>query len=246
MLTGVSVTFDLYPGSATPLHRGDAASPLRSRRPNGTAIIEPVGTIAAMRQRVCIAPGGLAERSPSEGTRLVSAADRVGHTWWISASTVWADWATSEAPQHPRPVGLASASTSEQTLVAGLSDRLGWEAMKAFERGADLPTIDDLPDTVDTSRLIVLDGRLGHDVPTVLLLGRQLLRWGSGATWADAVQRALYGQVRGVDHAVEAAIFEQRLTSAGLSPVVVDVGSATLAGCGLVRWSVQLALTATS
>ena len=245
MLRSVSVLYDLHVGSPDRLRRDITASPDRATRPSGPAIIEPAGTIAAMRRRVCVSPGGLAGRSPSGGTRLVSAADRVGHTWWIPASTVWSDWETSAAPQHPRPVGLATALTGEQALVAALSDRLGWEAMKAFECGADLPTIDDAAETVDTSRIIVLDGRLGHNVPTVLLLGRNLLRWGAGVTWADAVKRALYGHGHGADHESDAQALEQRLAGAGLSPLVVDVGSALLAHGGLVRWSVQLATTST-
>ena len=40
---------------------------------------------------------------------------------------------------------------------------------------------------------IVLDGRLGHDVPTVVVLAADMVRWGAAATWDGAMRRAMYG-----------------------------------------------------
>jgi hypothetical protein len=155
---------------------------------------------------------------------------------------VWSDAEDAERPQHPRPVGLATALTPERAFAAGLSDRLGWEAVLVFERGGQLPFIDTATadSAVNGDRLVVLDGRLGHEVPTVVVLGDDLIRWGAAATWSTAVHRALYGDDGSL--AVEDELVEVigLLGEGGLDVVGVDLGTAVLRRANVVRRSVQL------
>lgn len=242
--TIMTITSDFHAAHVDVLHRGVPAWPDRSRPLDRPTLIDTTGSVAALRRRTCIAPAALADRTPTEGTRLVSVTDTSGDVWWIPAAAVWSDWASAPDPQHPLPIGLATATSGARAMVAGLSDRLGWEAVMQFERGADLPVIDDAPGTFEADRLVVLDGRLGHDVPTALLLGHDVLRWGAGATWADAVNRALFGHGHGTGHDSELTALTCRLAASGLSPAAVDLGSARLRRCGVVRSSVQLLASA--
>ena len=130
------------------------------------------GSVVALRQRRAIALGALAERGVLAGERLVTAHDAAGHSWWIPADAVWSDADGSEHPEHPRPIGLATAPTREAALVKGVSDRLGWEAVLEFERGAELPKASAVMDS-SGANAIVLDGRLDHDVPTVVVLAAE-------------------------------------------------------------------------
>lgn len=222
----------------------DAPSRVDHPRPSAPAwtsraLVEASGSVAALRHRPCFVPGELGSRTPADGSRLVSATDLDGAVWWITAAAVWSDAAVSPEPQRPLAVGLASADSAERAFLAGLSDRLGWEAVMAFERGDDLPTIA-VPDDVDAGNIVLLDGRLGHDVPTALLLGDDIVRWGAGSTWAAAVRRALFGHAHGRDHGSELGLMAGQLRASGLQPVVVDLGSPILARAGIVRTSVQL------
>jgi hypothetical protein len=198
--------------------------------------------VVALRHRPVVALGALLDRSTVVGERLVAAHDVAGRACWIPADAVWSDAEDAERPQHPRPVGLATALTPERAFAAGLSDRLGWEAVLVFERGGQLPTIDTAPDdaAVTGDRLVVLDGRLGHDVPTVVVLGDELIRWGAAATWSTAVHRALYGDDGSL--AVEDELGEVigLLGESGLDVVGVDLGTAVLRRADVVRQSVQL------
>lgn len=246
MLASVTLTFDSRSAHADVVPYGGATWP--DRFPTGrSALVDVSGSVAALRRRACVAAGSLHDRAVAVGSRLVSATDTAGDVWLIPAAAVWSDWETAPDPQHPLPIGLATGASPERVLVAGLSDRLGWEAVMHFERGADLPVIKDAPG--DARRLVVLDGRIGHDVPTVLLLGDDVLRWGAGLTWADAVRRALFGHGhghgQGAEHAVEAAAITVRLAAGGLVPATVDLGSAQLQRCGIVRSSVQLLASST-
>ena len=90
-------------------------------------------------------------------------------------------------------------------------------------------------------RLVVLDGRVGHDVPTVVTLGDGIVRWGAGATWAQALERAVFG------HDVAAGVGElarvaDGLAAAGVTVAGVDLASPLLARAGIFRTSVQLML----
>src|SRR5262245_46173941 len=150
------------------------------------------GAVVALRQRAAIALGALDERALADGDRLVTAHDADGQAWWIAASSVWSDSERAGHPENPLPIGLATAATRDAAMIAGLSDRLGWEAVLEFERGRDLPHAAALADFTDEN-VVMLDGRLGHEVPTVVVLGRDMVRWGAGATWYGAMRRAMYG-----------------------------------------------------
>jgi hypothetical protein len=152
---------------------------------------------------------------------------------------VWSDAAAGGRREHPRPIGLATAATRDAALVKGLSDRLGWEAVLEFERGGDLPTLG-TPPPATVGDGIVLDGRLGHDVPTVIVLDANTIRWGAASTWDSAVRRALYGDDHDVVPAKELAALTDLLVSAGLDVAAVDLGSPRLAAAGVVRCSTQL------
>jgi hypothetical protein len=198
--------------------------------------------VVALRHRPVVALGALLDRSTAVSERLVAAHDVAGRACWIPAEAVWSDTEDAERPQHPRPVGLATALTPERAFAAGLSDRLGWEAVLVFEHGGQLPLIDTAPaDTaVNGDRLVVLDGRLGHEVPTVVVLGDDLIRWGAAATWSTAVHRALYGDDGSLPVEDELAEVIGLLGESGLDVVGVDLGTAVLRRAGVVRQSVQL------
>ncbi len=133
-------------------------------------------------------------------------------------------------PAWPRP------TTAPRGIVAGLSDRLGWEAVLEFERGAELANA---PHAA-AERLVVLDGRLGHDVPTVVTLGDGIVRWGAGATWANALERALFGHDAGRPDDAELEVLSSTLRRDGLAVVTVDLGTPVLERAGIFRTSVQL------
>jgi hypothetical protein len=198
------------------------------------------GPAVALRRRPTIALGALTERAMLSGDRLVTASDAAGHSWWVPAASVWSDAESSDSPEHPRPIGLATASSRDAALLKGISDRLGWEAVLEFERGTDLqaaPTADGTP----IGQAIVLDGRLGHPVPTVVVLGADTMRWGAGATWEAAWRRALYGDDPTVDPSTDLAKVAELLAAADLAVVGVDLGTSRLSSAGVVRWSAQLA-----
>ena len=204
------------------------------------ALVMRSSHVVALRHRPVVALGALLDRSTITGERLVTAADVAGAALWIPADAVWSDADHAERPQHPRPVGLATALTRERAIGVGLGDRLGWEAVLAFERGDDLPPVD--MDSADdpADRVVVLDGRLGHDVPTVVVLGDDFVRWGAAATWSTAVHRALYGDDGSIAVERELAEMMNVLHRGRLDVVAVDLGSDLLRRAGVVRCSVQL------
>jgi hypothetical protein len=197
-------------------------------------------SVVALRQRQAIALGALAERGVLAGDRLVTALDANGHSWWIPAEAVWSDADRSGHPEHPRPIGLATAPTREAALVKGVSDRLGWEAVLEFERGGDLPEADAVTESVGAAA-IVLDGRLDHDVPTVVVLGADTMRWGAGSTWNGAIRRALYGEDPMADPVTELDGICKLLAADGLAIAGVDLGTPQLRATGIVRCSAQIA-----
>jgi hypothetical protein len=198
--------------------------------------------VVALRHRPVIALGALLDRSTVEGERLVAAHDVAGRACWIPAEAVWSDAEDAERPQHPRPVGLATALSPDRAYAAGLSDRLGWEAVLVFERGGQLPLIDTaaVDSPMNGDHLVVLDGRLGHEVPTVVVLGDDLIRWGAAATWSTAVHRALYGDDGSLAVEDELAEVIGLLAEGGVDVVGVDLGTALLRRANVVRRSVQL------
>jgi hypothetical protein len=197
------------------------------------------GSVVALRQLRAIALGALAERGVLAGERLVTAHDAAGHSRWVTAEAVWSDATRSAHPEHPRPIGLATASTREAALVKGVSDRLGWEAVLEFERGTELPEASAVTGSSGTNA-IVLDGRLGHHVPTVVVLGADTMRWGAGSTWNGAMRRALYGEDPGTDSASELGGLCDLLAADGLALASVDLGTPRLRAAGVVRCSVQI------
>ena len=197
------------------------------------------GPVVALRQRPVIALGALHDRDYATGDRLVTAHDEQGQGWWISADSVWTDADSTGHPEHPQPVGLATAATRDAALIAGLSDRLGWEAVLEFERGTDLPRAEALADFADDN-VVFLDGRLGHDVPTVVVLGRDMVRWGAGSTWYGAMRRAMYGDDGNPDVSQELPELCAILARSGLGVGAVDLDSPLLRRAGIARCSVQI------
>jgi hypothetical protein len=197
------------------------------------------GTVVALRQRGAIALGSLTDRAAAEGHRLVTAHDAAGQGWWISAHAVWSDADASGHPERPLPIGLATAATRDAALIAGLSDRLGWEAVLEFERGTDLPRAEALADFADDN-VVFLDGRLGHDVPTVVVLGRDMVRWGAATTWYGAMRRAMYGDDGNPDPGRELPELCTLLARSGLGVAAVDLDTPLLRRAGIARCSVQI------
>jgi hypothetical protein len=197
------------------------------------------GSVVALRHRAALVTGELLDRTEVDSDRLVAARDASQRPCWIPAQAVWSDADDSTEPQHPRPVGLATARSREGAVLAGISDRLGWEALQAWERGRDLPVIDGVLDS-GADDLAVLDGRLDHDVPTVLIIGQGTARWGAGATWANAVHRALYGDDGRIGDASEVDVVVGLLARVGLGVVTVDLATPLIRKAGVVRYSVQL------
>jgi hypothetical protein len=216
--------------------REEPRAPSRSRT---TALLLDRGSAVALRQRPTIAVGALLERALLRGDRLVTASDVAGHAWWLPAAAVWSDADRAARPEHPRAIGLATASTRNAALLKGVSDRLGWEAVLEFERGGDLPVAPAF-DGPPVGQGIVLDGRLGHGVPTVVVLGPDTMRWGAGTTWETAWRRALFGDDPTVDPNRELGNLAEMLAAADLAVAGVDLGSARLSTAGVARWSAQL------
>ena len=203
-----------------------------------TATLLDPGSVIALHRRPTIALGALGARTVLSGDRLVSARDGVGHASWIPADAVWSD-AGADAPEHPRPIGLATARTWQVALVKGLSDRLGWEAVLEFERGTELPAAPRVDGKL-AANAIVLDGRLGHAVPTVVVLAADTMRWGAATTWEGAVRRALYADDQAIDADGELDELDTLLDADGLAVAGVDLGTGRLAAAGVSRCSAQI------
>jgi hypothetical protein len=215
----------------------DLCQPVPPARRGHAVTLRKQVEVVALRQRQAVALGCLASRAVVDGERLVSAEDDCGQLWWIPAGAVWSDADADGNPERPRPVGLAMAATREAALVKGLSDRLGWEAVLEFERG-DLPVAEGIGAPA-LANAIVLDGRLGHDVPTVVVLAADTVRWGAASTWSGALRRAIYGDDAEVDPATELADL-CKLLGDRLGVASVDLGTPVLGDAGVVRRSVQL------
>jgi hypothetical protein len=202
-------------------------------------IVTENGPVAALRRRPVVALGSLVERLMLDTPRLVSAVDLSGRAWWIPAVAVWADADNGGQPQHPRAIGLASGRSREAAVLAGLSDRLGWEANAARERGRVLPELDDVGvDHGDGTT--VYDGRLGHGIPTVVVVRDAVALWGAGSTFAAAYHRALFGHQGSTGPTGELDMLRAWLTAVGLDVVVVDMGSPVIEQAGVQRLQVQL------
>lgn len=208
-------------------------------RTSGPTLMPTGGSVIALRRRRAVALGGLIGHATAAGANLVSATDLRGHNWWIPASTVWCDADDTLQPQLPRPIGLSMGASTQRAVLAGISDRLGWEAVGELERRRELPIVD--PDLqVGSQQVTAYDGRLDHGVPTVVLVGEDTVRWGAGATWDAAVRRATYGDEPSLTETAELDLLAALLADQGLDIACVDLGTALLRGAGIVRCSVQL------
>jgi hypothetical protein len=206
-----------------------------------TTIVEDDGPVVALRERQVVAPGSLLDRRPLAGSALVNARDLHEREWWIPACGVWSDVDVDGRRDRPWPIGLASRDTRHVALLAALSDRLGWEAEVARRRGCQLPLVEGLGEgrTDDTT---VYDGRLGHDVPTVVIVANRAAFWGAGATMPAAYHRALYGDRGELGGRRELRQLGDRLADAGIELVAVDLATAVMSERGVHRLSVQLML----
>ena len=223
-------------------HAGDEEVDTQWAPPNPSVlptIVVGDGSVIAFRTRPVVAMGSLDERTVIDTQPLVSAQDLVGRSWWIPADAVWSDVDGRRQPQHPWHIGLAAGSSREVALLAGLSDRLGWEANEARESGRVLPVLDGIADAC-AQGLTVYDGRLDHRVPTVVVVGETFVRWGSGSTLTSAYRRALYGDRGTTGHDVELEDLRWLLSVEGLDVVAVDLGTPVIRKAGVVRYSVQL------
>lgn len=198
------------------------------------------GAVVALRKRPVVAMGALANRESLRSQRLVSAQDLAGNAWWIPAEAVWSDADGALQPQHPRPVGLAVGRNRDVAVLAGLSDRLGWEATVELQRGRSLPVLD-----LDGHRVeaVVYDGRLRHDIPTVVVIGPDIVLWGAGSTFPAAYHRALYGDDGAVGNRDELESLGLLLADIGLAVAAVDLGTPVIRRAGVARYSVQLAMS---
>jgi hypothetical protein len=193
--------------------------------------------VVALRRRRVVALGALETRAELDGACLVIAYDLAERPWWVPAAAVWSDADAGGRPEHPWHVGLATDTSWHRAVLTGLSDRLGWEAKQALNSGRRLARLDDLEPGVHGT---VWDGRLGHDVPTVVITNANVERWGAGVTASSAYRRALYGDQGTTDAARQLADIELVLTASGITVGVVDLATPLMARAGVARVSVQL------
>jgi hypothetical protein len=193
--------------------------------------------LIAFRRRRVVGLGALALRHELDGERLVSAYDLAQRPWWIPAAAVWSDADSGGRPEHPWHIGLATDTSWHRAVLSGLSDRLGWEAKRALDQGRALSHLDVVePGMCGT----VWDGRLGHDVPTVVIKSDNVERWGAGVTAGSAYRRALYGDQGTADAARQLADIDLVLATNGIDVGVVDLATPLMARAGVARVSVQL------
>lgn len=153
-----------------------APSPTRSSGAAGAQHARPAlrlkqgdGNVAPLRRGRAVAVGGIGDGRVVEGCQLVAATDLADTAWWIPAAAVWRDAACEDgacpedghSTERPNAIGLATARTTATAVLAGLSDRLGWEAVIALDRGDDIPALteDGLVDEagLDPSELVGRD-----------------------------------------------------------------------------------------
>ena len=203
------------------------------------ALLDGEGAVTVLRRRSAVPLGGIGDGDQVQGRRLVGARDLGDAPWWIPAIVAWSDAEDAIRPEHPRPAGLAHDRSWSRAVLTGLSDRLGWEARLAYERGEALATIDGL---APAGPATIYDGGLGHDLPCVLIVSENVVRWGAGITVESAYRRALFGD-QGLSEeeiARELADMQLVLADAGLDVAVVDLGTTMLRRAGFARVSVQL------
>jgi hypothetical protein len=203
-----------------------------------TTFVGDDGPVVALHERAVVAPGSLLDHRPLCGSALVSARDLHDRPWWIPARAVWPDVDVNGRHDHPWPVGLANRGSRYVAILTGLSDRLGWEAEVARRNGAQLRVVEELGGRQDNT--VVFDGRLAHDVPTVVVVSDHAVFWGAGSTMAAAYHRALYGDRGELGGRRELDQLGRWLADAGLEVVAVDLATAVMSKHGVHRLSVQV------
>ena len=94
-----------------------------------------------------------------------------GRPWWIPASAVWSDADADGTPQHPRPIGLAQPAAAGRSPCSPASATASAGRPTLARRpGRELPVVDGPRRCGRTTDTVVYDGRLGHDVPTVVVV----------------------------------------------------------------------------
>lgn len=154
------------------------------------------------------------------------------------------DSATSSSADRPtargaaQPFGTATAERPGEAILQGLSDRLGWEAVVAWQAGAALSNLE----CANVGTAQVLDGRLGHEVPTVVVVGAHTVRWGAGSTWQRAIDRAVESTPTPSAERERSELSDvtAALAEGGFGLGVVDVTSTALHAAGLFRCCVEL------
>ena len=209
--------------------------------PAGWTTLVDDGPVVALRERAAVAPGSILDRRPLDGSVLVNARDLLGREWWIPARAVWPDVDVDGRRERPWPIGLANRRSRHVAMLAGLSDRLGWEADVARRHGVQLPVVEGLG-TGRTDDTVVYDGRLGHDIPTVLVVSDRAVFWGAGSTMDAAYHRALYGDRGELGGRRELEQLGEWLVEAGLEVVAVDLATAVMSERGVHRLSVHVCM----
>lgn len=234
-------TMSVSPGATKVRPTPDHVRSSESRRPlpEMPTLVDGAGAVTVLRRRPAVPAGALGSGVSVEGRRLVAARDLHDAPWWVPAAAVWSDAEVRERPERPWHVGLATDRSWSRAVLTGLSNRLGWEARVALERGERLPVLRALG---PCGAATVHDGRLGHEVPTVHIASPNVSRGGAGSTIESAYHRALFGDegTPEVELARELADVELVLADAGLHVAVVDLGTSLLRHAGVFRVSIQL------
>jgi len=203
------------------------------------ALLDGAGAVAALRRRPTVPVGAMGSSDLTAGRRLVGARDVHDAPWWIPACAVWSDAEQSDRPERPVHVGLATDRSWSRAVLTGLSDRLAWEAKLAHGRGDTMAVVTGIG---PAGPAVVLDGRVGHDVPTAHIVSDKIMRGAAGSTMESAYRRALFGDGGSSesDIARELADMHLVLADAGVHVAVVDMGTQLLRAAGVSRVSIQL------
>lgn len=177
-------------------------------------------------------------RPPECGRSKVGDAQPNRRVWKLARDTSRSPTDRPTRSVVPPSVGTATSERPGDAVLQGLSDRLGWNAVVAWQVGVNLPIRGRGAD----GTAAVFDGRLGHGVPTVVVVGEHAVRWGAGSTWRRALERAL-GSPRIPTVAEERAELRDvsdTLAASGITVRVVHVDAGSLGDSGLFRCRVEL------
>lgn len=190
-----------------------------------------------MRRGHLLRLGALTGQASSQGWRSEIGDDLDDELWTVGANQLWSPADPAVRSTDATGGDVVVAGQRERAIMHGLSDRLGREAVLAWEGGAELPCVHG----VCERPVRVLDGRLGHHVETVVVIGERSVCWGAGSSWARAVDRAIYSpRASGGDDRAELGLIVAELAASGIGVWVVDVGTTTLRAAGVFRCCVHL------